>query len=53
MVTRDQQGKRYADLIAEADEAFVKKYSSQVEIEDLRRRFRRDPHKKLKTNIVR
>lgn len=25
MVTRDQQGKRYADLIAEADEAFVKK----------------------------
>ncbi|MGE7823675.1 MarR family winged helix-turn-helix transcriptional regulator [Paenibacillus sp. NPDC093718] len=31
-----QEGKKYADLIAEADRAFVKKYSSQVEIEDLK-----------------
>lgn len=35
-----QEGKKYAELIEEADEAFVNKYFSQVEIEDLEQMLR-------------
>lgn len=30
-----EEGKKYADMIDEADEAFVRKYLSKIEIEDL------------------
>jgi len=35
-----EEGQKYADLIDEADEAFVRKYFSQIEMEDLEQMLR-------------
>ncbi|EGK12039.1 MarR family transcriptional regulator [Desmospora sp. 8437] len=35
-ISLGEEGKKYADMIDEADEAFVRKYLSRIEIEDLK-----------------